>query len=216
MWYNKGMRVHSDEKIKRLKEMREAGASINVICEELSMPKTTVWHHVQGVHVSAHHRKLLRSKQGGGRARTKKNWEIAGVRANNLLTSPHRELSIAAAMLYWAEGTKAKSCNLVNSDERMIKLYLKFLRKAVKIPPINIRAVVRTYGSINCNQALDYWLEITKIPNSAVTLRHDDGGTSTTTKHGLCRVIVGKGGADTLKLMHSLVKRFLEEQNVSP
>ena len=43
------MRVHSLEKIEQLKKLRKEGHSIEELVKMLSMPKTTIWHHVQGI-----------------------------------------------------------------------------------------------------------------------------------------------------------------------
>ena len=59
------MKIHSSEKLKKLKKLRKKGYSINELVRELSIPKTTVWHHVHNIKIAPKYISLLRSKIGG-------------------------------------------------------------------------------------------------------------------------------------------------------
>jgi len=208
--YNGIMRVHSEEKIKRLRYLRRKGYSINEICEELEMPKTTVWHHVQSITVPPKYAEILRTKQGGGLKRTKQNWETARNHAAKLLGGKNRELSIVAAMLYWAEGN-SNACDFVNSDSEMIKIYLIFLRRILRIPEDSLQLTIRLIDSMDKEECLMHWSSVAKTPKENIRVYINDGGSKSRTKYGMCRVVVGKGGADTLKLIHSLINLYSNE-----
>src|SRR6185503_20966286 len=112
------MRVHTEDKIKKLKILRRKGYSINEIVFELKIPKTTVWHHIQKVKVPLEYLSLLRSRQGGSKKRKESKLFEAKIRSVNLLKSVDRESVLMFAMLYWAEGTKKNAFQFINSDGR--------------------------------------------------------------------------------------------------
>lgn len=203
------MRIHSIEKIKELKKLRKRGYSINELVVKLSIPKTTVWHHIHNVPVSPKYISILRSKCGGNSKRKQKNWEEARKLANELLRNPHREFAVIIAMLYWGEGTK-KVCEFVNSDGKMIKCYLGILRNIFNIPEELISPTLRIFSGMDRKECLDYWSNITGILENKFIVRLNDGGTRGRTKYGMCRIIIRKG-SNTLKLIHSLIEQISEE-----
>ncbi len=204
------MRIHSIEKIKKLKTLRRRGYSINELVAKLSIPKTTVWHHIQGVRVLPKYNQILKSKRGGSTKRTEINWEKARERAHELLQSPHRELAIVMAMLYWGEGSKRR-CELINSDGRIIQSYLLVLRRVLNVPEKNIKPILRIFSGMNKSECLRYWSKITNISSHRFTIRLNDGGTRGRTKYGMCRITIKKGG-NFLKLIQSLINQFYKER----
>lgn len=204
------VRKHSDEKINKLKKLRSAGFSIEQIMFELSLPKTTVWNHVQKIKLSEKQKAILRSNQGGSKKRKIENLKISDQVAITLLKGKDRESVIIASMLYWAEGHKNNRCEFTNTDGKMISLYLKILRENLKIEENRIGITVRIFTKMREKECVEYWSRVTKVPAQRIKVRLNDGGVSGKTQHGICRVTVLKGHA-TLKLMHSLVKKLLEE-----
>ena len=190
--------------------MRKRGYSINEIGEQLDMPKTTVWHHVQKVRVLPRYVSVLKSRQGGSRKRTKKNWEQARLEARRLLDSKHRELCIAAAMLYWAEGNKGSS-DFVNSNANIIRVYLTFVRRILKVPNSRLRVTARLVSRMDKDHCIKHWSRVTGIPVSNMRLFINDGGSRSRTQYGMCRIAIGKGGANALKLVYSLIDLYSDE-----
>ena len=203
------MRVHSIKKIKELKRLRKKGHSITELVKELSIPKTTVWHHIHNVEVPPKYAAILRARQGGSSERKQRNLEKARKRAQELLSSPNRHLSIAIAMLYWAEGSK-KGCQFINSDGRMIRCYLTILRDVFNMPEESIKPTMRIFSGMDRKECLNYWSRITKIPKHKFVIRFNDGGTRGRTKYGMCRITVRKGG-NISKLIQSLIDQASEE-----
>lgn len=203
------MRVHSIEKIQKLKKLRRKGYSINELVDKLSIPKTTIWHHVQDVEILPKYAAILKSKRGGSAKRKQKKIEEAKQYAQELLQAPERELAVALAMLYWSEGHK-KACDFINSDGIMIKGYLVILKKLFGISKNDLRLTLRIFTGMDQTKCLNYWSNITKIPKHEFKIRFNDGGTSGRTKYGMCRVTVRKG-SDVLKIIHSLIKQVSEE-----
>lgn len=203
------MQVHSIEKIKELKKLRRKGLSINELVIKLSIPKSTVWHHIHDIKVLPKYIPMLKAKRGGNAKRKQKNLKEAREYAQKLLRSPNRDLSIVIAMLYWGEGSK-KRCDFINSDGRIIKSYLIVLRNVFNISEKFIKPIIRIYSGMNKKECLDYWSRITKIPKHKFIIRFNDGGTKGKTEYGMCRITVKKGG-NVLKLIQSLIDQTFEE-----
>ncbi len=202
------MRIHSVEKIKELKRLRKKGLSINELVTKLSIPKTTVWHHIHNIKVSQKYILILKGKRGGSAKRKRINLEEALEYAQKLLQNPTRELSIIIAMLYWGEGSK-KRCEFINSDGRMIKTYLIVLRNVFNIQEEFIKPTMRIYSGMNKKECLNYWSRITKISRHKFIIRFNDGSTKGRTKYGMCRITVKKGG-NVLKSIQSLIDQVFE------
>jgi hypothetical protein len=205
------MRIHSINKIKEIKNLRRQGLSINEIVEKIRIPKTTVWHHIKDVQVLPEYIKLLSSKRGGSKERAKKGWDLAAKNAVLMLQDKNtKDLSILAAMLYWAEGNK-KSCEFINSDGKMVKLYLKFLREILHLPEDRIKPIMRIFTGMKEMDCLLYWSTITEIPKDRFVIRLNDGGTSGKTPYGMCRIVVRKG-KNVLKLLHCLKNEVVKRE----
>lgn len=204
------MRIHAIEKIEKIKELRKNGASINEIVNALSVPKTTVWHHCHEVEILPKYIKLWNSKRGGSAKRKQKNLENAQIIAQQLLNGLKRESAIMLAMLYWSEGNK-KACEFINSDGRMIDLYLKLLTELLDITKKMIKPTMRIFSGMDEQECLRYWSDITRIPRHKFIVRINDGGTRGKTKYGMCRITV-KRGSKTLKILHSLIGQIYEEK----
>jgi hypothetical protein len=207
--YNNFMRIHSPEKIKKLKELRKKGYSINELVEELVIPKTTVWHHIHDISVPQKYAHLLYSKRGGSSKRKQKNIEMAKGKAVELLKSTDRESLIALAMLYWGEGSKG-ACEFINSNGKIIQLYLKIIRDRLDVSEASIKATMRIFSGMNKNDCLNYWSKITRVPRNKFIIRFNDGGTRGKTKYGMCRISIRKGD-NKLKLIHALIDQIFME-----
>jgi hypothetical protein len=204
------MKIHSDEKIKKLKELRQKGYSINEIVRELSIPKTTVWHHIQKVVVNPEYSAVLKAKIGSaGRIRKEKNLKIAEELAKKMLNSPDREYLIIFSMLYWAEGCK-KSFDFVNSDGRMVDLCVKILVKVFGIPKERISPTMRIFSNMDKEECLKYWSKVVGLPKERFFVRINDGGIKSSTKYGMCRITIKKSSS-TLKLVLSLIQQFYDQ-----
>ena len=152
---------------------------------------------------------ILESKRGGGKIRTQRNWAKANTAAEQLLKGGLREKAIILAVLHWCEGHK-KTCEFINSDGKMVEIYLTILRKMLNIPEDRLKLTLRIFSGMNRKRCLGYWLSVTKTPVRKFKIRYNDGGTRGRTPYGMCRVTVRKG-ADTLKTILSLINRVSDE-----
>lgn len=61
--------------------------------------------------------------------------------------------------LYWGEGTKADkfSVRISNSDPRLIKIFLKFLREVYQIDERKLKFAIHLFSDIDPKEAMRYW-----------------------------------------------------------
>jgi len=76
------------------------------------------------------------------------------------------ELKLLGIMAYWAEGSKTKDSlvQFVNTDPKLIKLALRWLRESCDVPERKIRCHLRVHPDTDRKKAEDYWSKVTKIP----------------------------------------------------
>ena len=199
------MKVHSEQTIQRLKFLRRKGYSIEALVRELSIPKTTVWHHIHNIKLSEKYRRILKSNQGGSRIKKERALQQAREEAQRLLKSLDKHLYISVACLYWAEGSKRR-CEFINTDGQMIQFYLRILRRYFKVSEDRIQAVLRIFSNHDKKTCLDYWSKITGIPENKFQIFLNDGGT-VGRGYGMCRIVVLKGGY-TLKLFQAIIEEI--------
>jgi biotin operon repressor len=204
-------RTHSIQEIQKIKDLRRSGHSINDLVRILSIPKTTIWHHIQSLKILPKYSKILRERQGGSKIKKEKELLKAKEEAKQLLDTESRDLYIIAPVLYWAEGSKRR-CEFVNTDGEMIKLYLKIIRGNFKISENLIQPVLRIFSNHDKNESLNYWSKITKIPETKFQIYFNDGGISGRTPYGMCRIVVRRGGY-LLKLFKAIINQLCADNN---
>jgi len=83
-----------------------------------------------------------------------------------------RILKVIGTMLYWGEGHKSRTANIIdfaNSDKDMIRLFLKFLRNVCGIDEKKLRVYSYFYSNQNINKNINYWSKLTKISKKQFT-----------------------------------------------
>jgi len=199
---------HSPQLIVALKEDRHKGFSISELVERYDIAKTTVWHHIRKVEVPEGALRRIRSQQGGSARRSKERWLLAEKQAKKLLDFFDEEDAwvVLLVALYWAEGSKG-SFVFTNTDEKMIRIFLKIIRNQLTIPDKDIDIMIRTCTPMNPIVCRRYWSRITKVPFRYVRINHNDKQNKSKTNFGMCRVIIKKGGQH-LKLIHCLIQEL--------
>ena len=129
------MRRHADELLFSIRSDRRRGLSIPELVEKYSLPKTTIWHHTKDVVLPEHLQTFIRSKQGGSAKRSHHRWGIAQTKALSLLKNYNREMlwPVLIAALYWSEGTKKGGFVFTNTDEQMVRVFLRILREKLDV-----------------------------------------------------------------------------------
>ncbi len=84
------------------------------------------------------------------------------------LSQSEEILKVAGLMLYWAEGGKKNisGVDFANSDPKMIKLFVKFMRQIYHVDESRFRIYLYSYTSLPTKDLITYWSDLTKIPPS--------------------------------------------------
>ncbi len=82
-----------------------------------------------------------------------------------LLPFNSRELFVAGLFLYWGEGSKFKTStlSLSNTDPSVIKFFISWLTKSLRVPEKKIRIDLQLYSNMHINQEISYWSKTLKI-----------------------------------------------------
>jgi hypothetical protein len=111
--------------------------------------------------------------------------------------------------LYWGEGGK-RDFNFTNSDPVMIKIFVNWLEKILKINSNDLRVSIRIYEDLDKEKSLNYWSKIIGIPvNKFASVNILKGKKLGKLEYGLCRIRIKKGGS-MLKYLIALEKRVSE------
>ncbi|MEF8847088.1 MAG: hypothetical protein V5A57_01500 [Candidatus Paceibacterota bacterium] len=182
---------------KKAIKLRKRGLSYKEILEKVPVAKSTLSLWLRDVGLAEKQEQRLTEKKlaAAGRGqkkireqRERKTEEIKEEAKKEVGEINKRELWIAGIALYWAEGSKERIHNgrtnsaatkFANSDERMIKIYLKWLQEACGISKDRIK--FRIYLHENAKDKKDivqkHWAEVTGFPieklNKITWKKHD-------------------------------------------
>jgi hypothetical protein len=166
--------------------LRLAGHSYNEIRTALGVPKSTLSGWFKDVVLSDKARKRLVSRSAIGTdiliRRNKMQTRAAERRAHEIQKAANKsapkllkkDLLLVGALLYWAEGYKRlkvkegrermnHTISFVNSDAKMIRIFVRFLQDVMNIPAEKIRLYMRLYKHINESEARGYWMKATGL-----------------------------------------------------
>lgn len=195
---------YSKNKIEKLKKYRVAGFTVTELVKKFSIPKTSIWHHIKDVELPKDVLKNIKSRQGGSHERMLRNIKLAQEKARVLSKSESWHFVVVWAMLYWAEGSKKEFC-FTNSDGRMIKSFIKILKKVLKVKSKDFLFILRVVDGMDVNKCLNYWSNILDINEEKIVLRTNDGVLRMNTEYGICKVFVKKGG-NLVKLVWAILE----------
>jgi len=129
-----------------------------------------------------------------------------------------RELFLGGLFLYWGEGSKTRTSDISisNTDPSVIKFFIAWTTKCLKIPQKDLRVQLHLYGDMDIKKELRFWSRALEIPLSQFrkpyikkTLNSDinhKGGFG----HGTCNVKVGNTGIaeDVLMGIRAISERY--------
>jgi hypothetical protein len=180
--------MYKQEKIEKAKELRKNGRSYNEIVSLLDIPKSTLYSWLENVELSheAANRINSRVREGSLRGLLKKNklqTKIAVDRSRRIQHESKlkigklskREMTLIGAALYWGEGYKKQivsrgkkrtyhPVSLSNSDPRLIKFFLLFLRTCLDIDDSKIKISIHLYDGMDEEKIIQHWRQITNLP----------------------------------------------------
>lgn len=101
----------------------------------------------------------------------KENIEACRLGIDEIGNLSKRELMLVGAALYWGEGTKNFSnpnvyLSFVNSDPKMIRCYMRFLREVLSISKEKIKTAIHLYSGTTDETGKEYWSKITGLPKN--------------------------------------------------
>lgn len=206
------MRKYSPEKISKLKEFRKKGYSIHELMDKFSMPKTTVWHHIKDVKIPKKYRLELKSRQGGSKQKSQNDWRKAKKEAKKLLKNTNKNdlMLLSLINLYWGEGSKRKGFIFTNTDEDMIKVFLKCLREIFKIENERISLRIRIGQKMSSRYCINYWKNVAKISEENIIIDKNRRHNRTKSEYGICRIRIKKGSY-LFKVIMSLKEELISK-----
>ena len=123
-------------------------------------------------------------------------------------------MPVILASLYWGEGKKRGGFLFTNTDEKMIKVFMKILRNYFYIKDENIQAVVRICDPMDPSECIKYWKNVTNLSLENIKLNRNNRQNKSKTKYGMCRIIIKKGGY-MLKLTSCLITEMAHKINTT-
>lgn len=175
------MRSKEREKILS-RQLRKRGISLKEIAQKLQVAKSSVSLWVKDVKLTkpqtkflshkAHLREIIEKRVEtriqNEKAKRQKVIDIYKKDVSKIKISPDKLILLGSA-LYWAEGGKSdknRMFNFYNSDPKMIRVMLIFLRSVCKIPEQKLRGHLHLHPHADVKQAEKFWSDITNIPLS--------------------------------------------------
>ena len=75
-------------------------------------------------------------------------------------------ISEGAGMRSYANGRKFYAIEFTNKDPRVIRVFMRFLRRVIKPIEARVKAEMFIYPDLDEISLRDYWSKVTKIPSS--------------------------------------------------
>lgn len=162
--------------------LRLRGKTYGEIRNIFGVPKSTQSSWFKNLKLSNTARIILRGKQRAGLAALgefNKSRTIANQLENESIRKLYekkisklaaKELMLIGAALYWGEGyrnfgkPKYTQVCFANSDVAMVLVFMKFLERILMISRNKIKATVMIHLNLIPSKALNYWMDILKLP----------------------------------------------------
>lgn len=167
-------------------KLRQRGLSYSEILKKVSVAKSTLSLWLREVGLSKKQEQALTDKRrtaGLRGALKRKQQRIATTNKIKKASSKeigrlsNREKWLIGTALYWAEGTKqrehsiSQKTKLINSDPLLIRFFLDWLLKIVKIQKRELNFEIYIHSGANIEKAKNFWSKIVKIKKSNFKIR---------------------------------------------
>lgn len=169
------MRLDHNKAIK----LRKEGKSYKEITDILGVPKSTLSNWLSPHKWSRNIEQSLREQSvKKSRVRIKKLNKIRGQALKELYLQAEKEaeeefadlkyhpLFTSVMMLYWGEGDRKTrhAVRIGNTDPRMLRLFVLFLRDICSVPEKKIKAHVLIYKDLDREEMKQFWSKTLRIP----------------------------------------------------
>lgn len=188
--------------------LRRQGMSYSQIKKFLRVSKSTLSYWLRDYPLSKQRIRELRDwseqriekcRETKRQKREKRLKEIYEIQKKLILPLNNRELFLAGLFLYWGEGSKNQffMLSISNTDPSIIKFFITWLTKFLRIPRIKLKVHLHLYKDMNIEKEIQFWSKTLNIPNqqfnkpyikktSLNTINHKGGF-----GHGTCNVKIG-------------------------
>ncbi|MEI6843485.1 MAG: hypothetical protein WCK48_03205 [bacterium] len=199
-----GKPVLSKTEINKIISLRKTGHSLPEIKNLTRKGYGTIFRYTKNVPILSEYRKIWESKRGGSKAKSKKAWHDAQIRAVKIIKDFNfKERMIVLSCLYWGEGNK-KELSIINSDPDLIRVVISCLND-LGIKTEELKVSLRLFEDINKQKAVEFWQKTLRLPKGSIT-KFDISNSKKKgkLKYGMCRVRVRKSGVH-FKLVMSMI-----------
>ncbi|HZJ34845.1 MAG TPA: hypothetical protein VFD55_02410 [Candidatus Angelobacter sp.] len=162
------MRIEKQQAV----ELRRQGMSYSLISNQLSVSKSTLSNWLKDLPYTPNEQVLSRIKHGQGtyglRRRQMRINEVSDLKAQGISEIgkvSRRDLWMIGLGLWIGEGSKTmEQIRLVNSDPRVVRLFIRWLREICELEDENITIAMHLYPDSDELSSIKYWMNITKLP----------------------------------------------------
>lgn len=167
-----------DEK-RIVQRLRKQGLSYNEILQKVQVAKSSISLWCQDVELTPEQKDRLNKKRernlqriidlGSKAMARKRKKEIRKIKIEakkEIHPLTLYEFKIAGAMLYWAEGSKGGGVEITNSDPKLIKFMVRWLKEICEVKLERLNARLNIHANQNDKKIKKYWSKITNIPLS--------------------------------------------------
>ncbi len=156
----------------RAVELRADGMSYSLISSQLGVNKSTLSNWLKDLPYTPNEQVLSRIKHGQGvhglRRRQIRIDEISELKLQGIAEVGEvskRDLWMIGLGLWIGEGSKTmEQIRLVNSDPRVVRLFIDWLREICELQDENITIAMHLYPDSDELLSMEYWMNITKLP----------------------------------------------------
>ena len=153
-------------------ELRQQGLTYSEIKETLSVSKGTLSGWLSSLELTERQIKVLNKKITSKKylavektrsiklkKRTRRLQSIYEEEKEKLLKLSYKELYLAGLFLYWGEGVKSltSAVGLNNTDPRVVKFYLYWLKDVLNVPKDKLRVYLHLYSDMQVDQKVSFW-----------------------------------------------------------
>lgn len=166
-WYDSNMKIEKQKAI----ELRGKGLSYSLISEQLGISKSTLSNWLKDLPYTPNEQVLSRIKLGQGtyglRRRQMRIDEISKLNVQGISEIgkvSKRDLWMIGLGLWIGEGSKTmEQIRLVNSDPKVIRLFICWLREICELKDENMTLAMHLYPDSDEQLSMKYWMGITQL-----------------------------------------------------
>ena len=163
--------------------LRRKGFSYSEIRKQVKVSKSSLSLWLRSVGLTKRQKQRLTEKKWAAIKRGWEKWKNHRIKKTNIVNKEalgqikkirktKEKLWLMGIMLYWAEGAKEKQYRLgqgvifSNSDFKMIRLFLRWLKDCLKIPKdrINVDIYIHNNSTHRLNEVRSFWSKVTGFP----------------------------------------------------